>query len=119
LEELGEKRGVLVIDDFAHHPTAVKVTVAAAKKRYSKRLQSRHGRLWRVFEPRSATSCRKVFQQEYAHAFTGSDRVIVSEPGRKGTIPDAELFDVSQLVDDMKKLGLDAAVWPNSDVIAA
>jgi UDP-N-acetylmuramate: L-alanyl-gamma-D-glutamyl-meso-diaminopimelate ligase len=118
LEEVGEKKGVLVLDDFAHHPTAVKVTVEAALNRYAARLKQRNARLWSVFEPRSATSCRKVFQKDYVNAFVGSHRVVVAEPGRKGTIPDAELFDVSQLVADMRTLGLDAAVWPNADAIA-
>lgn len=116
LEELGEVRGVLVLDDFAHHPTAVRVTVEAARNRYADRIKG-GGRLWSVFEPRSATSCRKVFQKEYAEAFAGSDRVVIAEPGRKGTIPDAELFDVHQLVEDMKRAGLDARVWADASVI--
>ncbi len=118
LEEVGERRGVLVLDDFAHHPTAVKVTVDAARKRYAKRLAARGARLWSVFEPRSATSCRRVFQKEYAQAFVGSDRVVVAQPGRKGTIPDAELFDVEELVGDMRRSGLDAVVWPTAKDIA-
>ncbi|MBI5496717.1 MAG: UDP-N-acetylmuramate dehydrogenase [Deltaproteobacteria bacterium] len=118
LEEVGEARGVLVVDDFAHHPTAVRVTVDAARKRYAGRLHARGGRLWGVFEPRSATSCRKVFQEDYARAFDGADRIVIAEPGRKGTIPEAELFDVHQLVADMRMRGLDAVVWPTADHIA-
>jgi len=118
LEELGEVRNVLVIDDFAHHPTAVAVTVDAARKKYAERLSKTDGRLWAVFEPRSATSCRKVFQDDYARAFAGADPVVIAEPGRKGTLPDAEMMDVNQLVRDLGANGQDARLWPNADAIA-
>ncbi|MEW5854953.1 MAG: Mur ligase family protein [Myxococcota bacterium] len=119
LEEIGEVRGVLVLDDFAHHPTAVKLTVDAALKRYARRLEASGGRLWAVFEPRSATSCRRVFQKEYAEAFDDADVAVISEPGRKGTIPDDQLFQVSQLVEDWKARGVDGRLWPTADEIAA
>lgn len=118
LEEVGEARGVLVLDDFAHHPTAVRVTLDAARKRYSIRLNKRSGRLWAVFEPRSATSCRRVFQKDYAEAFDAADKTVISDPGRKGTLPDSELFQVEQLVADLRTRKRDAHHWPTADEIA-
>jgi UDP-N-acetylmuramate: L-alanyl-gamma-D-glutamyl-meso-diaminopimelate ligase len=84
-EERGEVRGVLVVDDFAHHPTAVRETLNALKMKYPNR------RLLTVFEPRSATSRRKVFQQEYTEAFDRSDDTFI-----------AVAFDVSKIAADQQ-----------------
>ena len=65
-------RGVTVLDDFAHHPTAVHETLAALRTGYPDR------RIWAVFEPRSASSCRRVFQDDFAAAFGGADEVVVA-----------------------------------------
>src|SRR6185369_11607853 len=70
-EVCGVAQGVTVIDDFAHHPTAVRETLHGVRGRYGP------GRLFAIFEPRSATSRRAVFQQEYAEAFSGADEVII------------------------------------------
>ncbi len=72
LEVRGEVNGVTVIDDFAHHPTAVRETLAALRTKYSDR------RLVAVFEPRSRTSCHATFQDAYIEAFAPADYVIVS-----------------------------------------
>ena len=69
-EVRAEIGGVLVVDDFAHHPTAVRETVAAIRNRYPAR------RLWAVFEPRSNTSRRNIHQHEYAGAFAGASRAV-------------------------------------------
>jgi UDP-N-acetylmuramate: L-alanyl-gamma-D-glutamyl-meso-diaminopimelate ligase len=119
LEEVGEAGRVLVLDDFAHHPTAVRVTIDAARRRYAARLDAARARLWAVFEPRSATSCRRVFQADYAGAFGQADVAVVADPGRKGTIADAQLFQVPQLVEDLCARGVDARHWPTADAIAA
>ena len=71
LEVKGEKNGVLVVDDFAHHPTAVAGTLQAARSRFPGR------RLWALFEPRSNTAGRKMFEDEYADAFSGADAVVL------------------------------------------
>lgn len=118
LEELGQPGGVLLIDDFAHHPTAVRATVAAARERYAARLAD-GAKLWSVFEPRSATSCRRVFQKEYAQAFGGSDHVVVAQPGRKGTIAEDQLFSVEELVADLTAGGQHAVTWPDVPEIVA
>jgi UDP-N-acetylmuramate: L-alanyl-gamma-D-glutamyl-meso-diaminopimelate ligase len=71
MEVRGVERGVTVIDDFAHHPTAIATTMAGARKRYPGQ------RLWALFEPRSISSSRKEFEDGYIDAFHGADRVII------------------------------------------
>jgi UDP-N-acetylmuramate: L-alanyl-gamma-D-glutamyl-meso-diaminopimelate ligase len=72
LEVKGESNGILLVDDFAHHPTAVKGTLQAARARFPGR------RLWAIFEPRSNTAGRKMFEEEYADAFAGADALIIA-----------------------------------------
>ena len=72
-EVRGVVRGITVLDDFAHHPTAVRVTLEGVRQAYP------GARLWAVFEPRSATSRRAVFQHEYAQAFRVADRVLIAD----------------------------------------
>jgi len=72
LEIKGEKNGILVVDDFAHHPTAVAGTLQAARAKFPGR------RIWAVFEPRSNTAGRKMFEEEYVEAFAGADAVILA-----------------------------------------
>jgi len=72
LEVAGEKNNILIVDDFAHHPTAVAGTLSAARMRWPGR------RLWALFEPRSNTAGRKLFQDEYARAFAGADALVIA-----------------------------------------
>lgn len=104
-EVRGEPGGVTVIDDFAHHPTAVRETLRALKLKYPGR------RLIAVFEPRSATSRRKVFQKEYAEAFLSSDICRISVPFDQSKIAEADQFSSDQLVDDIRAKGGDAGVF--------
>jgi UDP-N-acetylmuramate: L-alanyl-gamma-D-glutamyl-meso-diaminopimelate ligase len=98
-EERGEVREVLVIDDFAHHPTAVRETLKALRSKYQGR------RLISVFEPRSATSRRKVFQREYAEAFDLADEVMIATAFDQSKIPSDQQFSSEELVEDLKKRG--------------
>ena len=98
LERVGERRGVLVLDDFAHHPTAVRETLAALRLGYPGR------RLWAVFEPRSASACRRVFQEAFADAFVGADEVIVAAVFR-ASLPEAERLSPEQLVEAIQARG--------------
>jgi UDP-N-acetylmuramate: L-alanyl-gamma-D-glutamyl-meso-diaminopimelate ligase len=82
-EVRGEERGITVIDDFAHHPTAVRETIAALLARYPGR------RLVAVFEPRTNTSRRKLFQRDYAEAFEGAGWVVVA------VVPDAPIYSIT------------------------
>ena len=95
-EVRGEVNGITVIDDFAHHPTAVRETLAALRVKYKDR------RIIAVFEPRSRTSCHATFQEAYIDAFTPADYVIVSR------VYDAQraaemggVLDISKLIDDV------------------
>lgn len=72
LEVKGEANGILLVDDFAHHPTAVRGTLEAARQRFGAR------RLWAIFEPRSNTAGRKLFEEEYAEAFSGADALVIA-----------------------------------------
>jgi UDP-N-acetylmuramate: L-alanyl-gamma-D-glutamyl-meso-diaminopimelate ligase len=101
-EVRAEIRGVLVLDDFAHHPTAVRETIAAVKGRYPDR------RLWAVFEPRSNTSRRNIHQKDYAESFDGAARATLKVPEKHDKIPTGEELDVPRLVEDLKAHGIPA-----------
>jgi UDP-N-acetylmuramate: L-alanyl-gamma-D-glutamyl-meso-diaminopimelate ligase len=105
-EARGEVRGVLVIDDFAHHPTAVRETLRALKLRHPGR------RMIAVFEPRSATSRRKVFQKDYADAFAEADAAFISTPYDQSKIAAEDHFSSDELVTDLKSGGVAAFVLP-------
>jgi UDP-N-acetylmuramate: L-alanyl-gamma-D-glutamyl-meso-diaminopimelate ligase len=110
LETVGVARGVTILDDFAHHPTAVHETLSALRIGYPER------RIWAVFEPRSASSCRRVFQDDFARAFGGADEVIVAAVFRS-SLPEAERLDAGRLVDDLRERGRSARHLPDNDEI--
>jgi UDP-N-acetylmuramate: L-alanyl-gamma-D-glutamyl-meso-diaminopimelate ligase len=104
-EILGERQGVLVLDDFAHHPTAVLETVCAVKDRFPER------RLVAVFEPRSNSSRRNIFQERYAGAFEKADRVMIPEPPLMEKVPAGERFSSDRLAKDLVKRGIAASYF--------
>lgn len=112
-EILGEARGVTIIDDFAHHPTAVAATLAAVADRYPGRP------LRAVFEPRSNTSRRAVFQQRYAEALVRADRIVVSAVFAKANDPLAagEALSTEKLVADLTCAGRTAWSADGPDAI--
>ncbi len=91
-ERRGERSGILVIDDFAHHPTAVRETIEAVKTAYRGR------RLWAVFEPRSNTSKRNIFEKEFAAALALADQVIVANVYQPEKVADNERLSVESVV---------------------
>jgi UDP-N-acetylmuramate: L-alanyl-gamma-D-glutamyl-meso-diaminopimelate ligase len=101
-EPRGYVGGVLIIDDFAHHPTAVRETVAGIRQRYRDR------RLWAVFEPRSNTSRRNIHQKEYASAFDDADVVTIRLPEPHDQVPANEQLDVSAIVQEIGTRGIEA-----------
>jgi UDP-N-acetylmuramate: L-alanyl-gamma-D-glutamyl-meso-diaminopimelate ligase len=111
----GERRGVAVIDDFAHHPTAVLGSIESLRARYPDR------RLIAVFEPRTNTSRRAVFQQDYARSFDGADRVVVSEvpeaPIYSATGEVSQRFSSARLAADLRARGIDALALDGPDAI--
>ena len=94
-----------MIDDFAHHPTAVRETLKALRAKYSGR------RLVAVFEPRSATSRRKVFQTEYAEAFDLADSVQIAVAFDQSKIPSDQQFSSQDLVSDLRQKGKEASFF--------
>lgn len=112
-EILGEPGGVLVIEDFAHHPTAVRETLAGLLKRYPQRP------LFAVFEPRSATSRRKVFQKDYVEAFRQVPEVLLAQAFDQSQIDEENRFSSEELVGDLQALGRSARVFPGADAIVA
>ncbi len=108
-EERGEVRGVLVIDDFAHHPTAVRETLRALRTKYAGR------KITAVFEPRSATSRRKIFQAEYGQAFREADKSFIAVPYDQSKIPESDQFSSEQLVSDIRELGKEADFFKDID----
>ena len=97
---LGSPDGVAIYDDFAHHPTAVDETLRALRARHPQ------GKLWAIFEPRSATACRALHQHEYVAAFGVADRVLFAPLGRTN-IPEASRLDLERLAHE---IGDDKAV---------
>ena len=112
-EVVGEYRGILVVDDFAHHPTAVRETLRAVRGRYPGR------RIVAVFEPRSNTSRRKVFQREFAAAFSGADEVILAGVFGADKIPPEERLSPEEVAAELRAAGRPALVIPEADGIVA
>ena len=107
----GHKRGITVMDDFAHHPTAVRETVRAVKSVVS------GGRLIAVFEPRTNTSMRSIFQNEYPGVFDPADIICIRKPPLLEKIPSGQRFSSEQLVEDLRNSGKDAHYFPDTDTI--
>ena len=110
-EVKGEAEGILVLDDFAHHPTAVRETIQAVKEKY------RHRRLVAAFEPRSNSSRRNVFQEQYASSFDRADLIMIPEPPMKEKIPVEERFSSAGLVEDLSRKGLSAFYFPDTALL--
>lgn len=107
----GVASGVTVIDDYAHHPTAVRETLKALHKRFKDR------RLIAVYDPRSATSRRRTFQQEFVQAFAHADEVVVGKLFDPSKIPVEERFDAEKLALDLHRGGTPATYIPDTDAI--
>jgi len=107
----GCKNGITVMDDFAHHPTAVRETLRAVKSLYTA------GRIIAVFEPRTNSSMRKVFQNDYPLSFDGADLVCIRNPPLLHKIPVEERFSAGLLVSDLQSRGVDAHFFPDTDTI--
>src|SRR2546421_147081 len=111
-EVRGEARGVKVIDDFGHHPTAIAQTLQALRQRY------RGHRLWAVFEPRSNTTRRAVFQQQLPEALKLADGVFISQVAKLEQIPENERLKPERVVAAIARAGRPAFDERNADAIA-
>jgi UDP-N-acetylmuramate: L-alanyl-gamma-D-glutamyl-meso-diaminopimelate ligase len=110
-EVLGEPKGVLVIEDFAHHPTAVKETLKGIKAKYQGR------KVFAVFEPRSATSRRKIFQKDYVEAFLHADEALVMKAFDQSKIDAENRFSSEELAADVTRSGKPAHAYDTVDQI--
>jgi len=107
-----EVRGVLVVDDFAHHPTAVRATIEAARARWPGR------RLWAILEPRSNSMRRKVFEETLPVALALADRVILGGVFRAQQLGDENRLEPEAVAESVRELGKSARVFPSADAIA-
>jgi len=113
LEVKAEVNGITIIDDFAHHPTAIAGTLRALRTVYPGR------RLWAVFEPRSNTLRRKVFEAELVRSLTLADQVIIASVYRADAIPEAQRLSVAAIVEGLVRAGKPARELADADAIVA
>jgi len=113
LEVRAEVNGVTIIDDFAHHPTAIAQTLQALRTRYPGR------RLWVVLEPRSNTLRRNVLQRELVEALSVADRVTVAAIFKPEAVPEGERLDPEHVVGDLNRKGKPAMLLAGADEIVA
>ncbi len=110
-EVVGERAGVTLIDDFAHHPTAVAATLSALRRRYGDR------RLWALFEPRSNTTRRRIFEQAFIDALSAADRVTVAGVHRAEQLPEHERLSPARIVAALAERGMPAEACEDVDEI--
>jgi UDP-N-acetylmuramate: L-alanyl-gamma-D-glutamyl-meso-diaminopimelate ligase len=113
MEVRGIAGGVTVIDDFGHHPTAIRETLRALRIKYPQQ------KVWAIFEPRSNTTRRKVFQDELVSAFADANAVVVAEVARLEQLAADERLNPEKLMQDLKTAGKNAAYLPDVDAIVA
>src|SRR5580692_8071145 len=111
LEIKAEVNGITIIDDFAHHPTAIEQTIRALRARYPQ------SRLWVVLEPRSNTLRRNVLQDALVRSLALADQVVVAAIFKSEAIPEAERLNLNRVIDEVKKRGKQARVLADADAI--
>jgi UDP-N-acetylmuramate: L-alanyl-gamma-D-glutamyl-meso-diaminopimelate ligase len=110
-EVLGVKNGVTVIDDFAHHPTAIQLTLEGIKEAYPGQ------RIWAIFEPRSATCKRKVFEDRLPKSFTPADLVIIADLFAPDKIDPKDRLNPVLVVENINRNGGDAYFIPDTEAL--
>ena len=111
LEVTAQVHGITIVDDFAHHPTAIEQTIRALRARYPQ------SRLWVVLEPRSNTMRRNVLQDSLAHSLALADEVIVAAIFKSEAIPEAERLDLNRVIAEIQKHGKQARILADADAI--
>lgn len=111
MEIKGISGGVTVIDDFGHHPTAIRETMRALRIKYAKE------KIWAIFEPRTNTTRRNVFQNELADSFADADAVVVSQVARLEMLAPEERLDPAKLLQQISASGKPASYLPDADAI--
>jgi UDP-N-acetylmuramate: L-alanyl-gamma-D-glutamyl-meso-diaminopimelate ligase len=112
LEVKGESSGVLVVDDFAHHPTAIRVTIDAARRRWPGR------RLWAVFEPRSNTMRRRVFETDLVASLATADAAVLGAVNRANLLSDEERMSPERVIHSIRTAGRPAEGFDSAEEIA-
>ena len=113
LEVKAHVNGITIIDDFAHHPTAIGQTLQALRSRYPA------ARLWAVLEPRSNTMRRNVLQEALGRSLALADEVIVANVFKSEAIPEAERLDLNRVVEEIQKRGCRARILADADAIVS
>jgi len=113
MEVRGIAGGVTVLDDFGHHPTAIRETLRALRYKYPSQ------KLWAIFEPRTNTTRRNVFQKELAEAFAEADAIVLSQIARLELLKPEERLDPVKLMEDLQSSGKPSAYLPDVDSIVA
>jgi UDP-N-acetylmuramate: L-alanyl-gamma-D-glutamyl-meso-diaminopimelate ligase len=111
LEVKAQVDGITIIDDFAHHPTAIAGTLKALRARYPK------SRLWAILEPRSNTLRRRVLQSDLARSLAQADQVIVAGVFRSEAVPENERLELPALADEIERNGRPARLLNDADAI--
>jgi UDP-N-acetylmuramate: L-alanyl-gamma-D-glutamyl-meso-diaminopimelate ligase len=111
LEVKDQVNGITIIDDFAHHPTAIEQTIHALRARYPQ------SRLWVILEPRSNTLRRNVLQDALGRSLGLADQIIIAEIFKSEAIPEAERLDLNRLVREIQKRGKEARIFADADAI--
>ena len=111
MEVRGIAGGVTVVDDFGHHPTAIRETLRALRIKYPQQ------KLWAIFEPRTNTTRRKIFQTELAASFAEADAVVISQIARLELLAPEERLDPERLIRDLQSADKKAAYLPDVDAI--
>jgi UDP-N-acetylmuramate: L-alanyl-gamma-D-glutamyl-meso-diaminopimelate ligase len=112
MEVKGEPGGVLVVEDFAHHPTAIRVTLDAVRMRWPGR------RIWAAIEPRSNTMRRKIFQDVLPEALAGADKIIFGPVSRAQLLAGEERMEPAKVAEDLRARGKDAQALGSATEIA-
>jgi UDP-N-acetylmuramate: L-alanyl-gamma-D-glutamyl-meso-diaminopimelate ligase len=99
------------VDDFGHHPTAIRETLRALRIRFPQQ------KLWAIFEPRTNTTRRNVFQTELAASFTDADAVVISQIARLELLAPEERLDPARLIEELTTAGKAAAYLPDVEAI--
>jgi UDP-N-acetylmuramate: L-alanyl-gamma-D-glutamyl-meso-diaminopimelate ligase len=113
LEVKAEIGGITIIDDFAHHPTAIRETLQALRSRYPGR------KLWAIFEPRSNTLRRKVFQNELVESLRTADEVVMATVFKAEGIPADERLESAVIINSLKAAKVPARELADADAIVA
>jgi UDP-N-acetylmuramate: L-alanyl-gamma-D-glutamyl-meso-diaminopimelate ligase len=113
MEVRGIAGGVTIVDDFGHHPTAIRETLRALRIKYPSQ------KIWAIFEPRSNTTRRKVFQDELASSFADADAVVVAQVARLEQLAPDERLNPEKLMQDLNAAKKNAAYLADADSIVA